>query len=97
MDSRRIDVLKKPDCFVTIETCIARSLRSDQDKFGARSLHSDRTVRVLGLYVATEQVFDTMPRDVRDQCAGFRARPRSNHGSRRCDDYRLTFPVSFST
>ncbi|WZZ51310.1 hypothetical protein YC2023_051417 [Brassica napus] len=24
-------------------------------------------------------VFDTMPRDVRDQCAGFRARPRFNH------------------
>ncbi|KAF3571021.1 hypothetical protein F2Q69_00058956 [Brassica cretica] len=24
------------------------------------------------------RVFDTMPRDVRDQCAGFRARPRSN-------------------
>ncbi|KAF3557796.1 hypothetical protein F2Q69_00013668 [Brassica cretica] len=26
------------------------------------------------------RVFDTMPRDVRDQCAGFRARPRFNHG-----------------
>ncbi|KAF3564148.1 hypothetical protein DY000_02016474 [Brassica cretica] len=27
-------------------------------------------------------VFDIMPRDVRDQCAGFRARPRSSHGFR---------------
>ncbi|KAF3512644.1 hypothetical protein F2Q69_00006714 [Brassica cretica] len=33
------------------------------------------------------QVFDTMPRDVRDQRVGFRERPRSNHGFRGCDDY----------
>ena len=26
------------------------------------------------------RVFDTMPRDVRDQCAGFRARPRFTFG-----------------
>ncbi|KAF3537665.1 hypothetical protein F2Q69_00023354 [Brassica cretica] len=32
------------------------------------------------------KVFDTMPRDVRDQCAGFRARPRFTPGFRRCDD-----------
>ncbi|KAF3544539.1 hypothetical protein DY000_02008006 [Brassica cretica] len=42
------------------------------------------------------RVFDTMPRDVRDQCAGFRARPRSNHGFRGCDDYfDLHFPYRF--
>ncbi|KAF3532554.1 hypothetical protein DY000_02041407 [Brassica cretica] len=42
------------------------------------------------------QVFDTMPRDVRDQCVGFRARPRSNHGFRGCDDYfDLRFPYRF--
>ncbi|WZZ86411.1 hypothetical protein YC2023_114990 [Brassica napus] len=41
-------------------------------------------------------VFDTMPRDVRDQCAGFRASPRSNHGFRGCDDYfDLRFPYRF--
>ena len=28
------------------------------------------------------KVFDTMPRDVRDQCDGFSVRPRSNHGFR---------------
>ena len=28
------------------------------------------------------RVFDTMPRDVRDQCAGFRARPRFTFGLR---------------
>ena len=28
------------------------------------------------------RVFDTILRDVRDQCAGFRVRPRSNHGFR---------------
>ena len=33
------------------------------------------------------RVFDTMPRDVRDQCVGFKARPRSNHSFRGCDDY----------
>ncbi|KAF3538150.1 hypothetical protein F2Q69_00021121 [Brassica cretica] len=32
------------------------------------------------------RVFDTMPRDVRDQCAGFRARPRFTPGFRECDD-----------
>ncbi|WZY72154.1 hypothetical protein YC2023_004394 [Brassica napus] len=32
------------------------------------------------------RVFDTMPRDVRDQCAGFRARPRFTPGFRGCDD-----------
>ncbi|KAF3607900.1 hypothetical protein DY000_02046393 [Brassica cretica] len=32
------------------------------------------------------KVFDTMPRDVRDQCAGFRARPRLTPGFRGCDD-----------
>ncbi|KAF3541276.1 hypothetical protein F2Q69_00021597 [Brassica cretica] len=32
------------------------------------------------------KVFDTMPRDVRDQCAGFRARPRFTPGFRGCDD-----------
>ncbi|WZY72271.1 hypothetical protein YC2023_004511 [Brassica napus] len=31
-------------------------------------------------------VFDTMPRDVRDQCAGLRARPRFTPGFRGCDD-----------
>ena len=42
------------------------------------------------------RVFDTMPRDVRDQCAGFRVRPRSNHGFRGCDDYfDLRFPYRF--
>ncbi|KAF2620670.1 hypothetical protein F2Q68_00039309 [Brassica cretica] len=41
-------------------------------------------------------VFDTMPKDVRDQCAEFRVRPRSNHGFRRCDDYfDLRFPYRF--
>ncbi|KAF3500472.1 hypothetical protein F2Q69_00042379 [Brassica cretica] len=32
------------------------------------------------------KVFDTMPRDVRDQCAGFRARPRFTPGFRGCND-----------
>ncbi|KAF3547336.1 hypothetical protein DY000_02008793 [Brassica cretica] len=32
------------------------------------------------------RVFDTMPRDVRDQCAGYRARPRFTPGFRGCDD-----------
>ncbi|KAF3502356.1 hypothetical protein F2Q69_00042882 [Brassica cretica] len=32
------------------------------------------------------KVFDTMPRDVRDQCAEFRARPRFTPGFRGCDD-----------
>ncbi|KAF3560891.1 hypothetical protein DY000_02013746 [Brassica cretica] len=32
------------------------------------------------------KVFDTMPRDVRDECAGFRARPRFTPGFRGCDD-----------
>ncbi|KAF3539666.1 hypothetical protein F2Q69_00023814 [Brassica cretica] len=32
------------------------------------------------------KVFDTMPRDVRDQCAGFRARLRFTPGFRGCDD-----------
>ncbi|WZY86738.1 hypothetical protein YC2023_033122 [Brassica napus] len=39
-------------------------------------------------------VFDTMPRDVRDQCTGFRARPRFTPGFRKCDDYfdlRISF------
>ncbi|KAF3598529.1 hypothetical protein F2Q69_00037033 [Brassica cretica] len=37
-----------------------------------------------------------MPRDVRDQCARFRASPRSNHGFRGCDDYfDLRFPYRF--
>ncbi|KAF3560538.1 hypothetical protein DY000_02016352 [Brassica cretica] len=41
-------------------------------------------------------VFDTMPRDVRDQCAGFRIRRRSNHGFMGCDDYfDLRFPYRF--
>ena len=30
--------------------------------------------------------FDIMPRDVRDQCVGFRARPRLTSGFRGCDD-----------
>ena len=42
------------------------------------------------------RVFDTMPKDVRDQCAEFRVRPRSNHGFRRCDDFfDLRFPYRF--
>ncbi|WZZ70982.1 hypothetical protein YC2023_082352 [Brassica napus] len=42
------------------------------------------------------RVFDTMPRDVRNQCARFRARSRSNHGFRGCDDYfDLRFPYHF--
>ncbi|WZZ34646.1 hypothetical protein YC2023_018047 [Brassica napus] len=42
------------------------------------------------------RVFDTMPRDVRDQCAGFRTRPRSNHSFRGFDDYfDLRFPYRF--
>ncbi|KAF3555998.1 hypothetical protein F2Q69_00013825 [Brassica cretica] len=32
------------------------------------------------------KVFDTMPRDVRDQCAGFRERPRFTPGFRGCND-----------
>ena len=32
------------------------------------------------------KVFDTMPRDVRDKCAGFRARPRFTPVFRGCDD-----------
>ncbi|KAF3497165.1 hypothetical protein DY000_02054065 [Brassica cretica] len=32
------------------------------------------------------KVLDTMPRDVRDQCTGFRARPRFTPGFRGCDD-----------
>ena len=32
------------------------------------------------------RVFDTMPRDVRDQCTEFMGRPRSNHGFRGCDE-----------
>ncbi|WZZ15713.1 hypothetical protein YC2023_108802 [Brassica napus] len=31
-------------------------------------------------------VFDTMPRDVKDQCAGFTVRPRFTPGFRGCDD-----------
>nr|VDD23449.1 unnamed protein product [Brassica oleracea] len=57
----------------------------------AWSLRIDRAVCMCGSCVVTElarilakrqilgsriKVFDTMPRDVRDQCAGFRARPR---------------------
>ncbi|KAF3517799.1 hypothetical protein DY000_02060063 [Brassica cretica] len=42
------------------------------------------------------RVLDTMPRDVRDQCVGFRVRPRSNHGFRGCDDFFvLRFPYGF--
>ncbi|KAF3573297.1 hypothetical protein F2Q69_00058428 [Brassica cretica] len=44
------------------------------------------------------RVFDTLPRDVREQCAEFRARPRSNHGFKGCDDYfDLRFPFDEST
>ncbi|WZY72148.1 hypothetical protein YC2023_004388 [Brassica napus] len=56
----------------------------------------------LGRYVATEwddrsvaTVFDTMPRDVRDQCAGFRARPRFTPGFRGCDDSFILIPYRF--
>ena len=35
--------------------------------------------QILGSHI---RAFDTMPRDVRDQCAWFRARLRSNHGFR---------------
>ena len=38
------------------------------------------------ILVSRIKVFDTMPRDVRDQCAGFRARPRFTPGFSRCDD-----------
>ncbi|KAF2592340.1 hypothetical protein F2Q70_00043233 [Brassica cretica] len=63
-------------------------------RFGrARLLRSDRAEQTFDRYVATEQngrsvatVFDTMPRDVRDQCAGFRARPKFTPGFRGCDD-----------
>ncbi|WZY72505.1 hypothetical protein YC2023_004745 [Brassica napus] len=49
--------------------------------------------RNLSLCELLYSVFDTMPSDIRDQCAGFRARPRSNHGFRWCDDYfSLRFP-----
>ena len=42
------------------------------------------------------RVFDTMPRAVRDQCAGFKVRHRSNHGFRGCNNYfDLHFPYRF--
>uniref|UniRef100_A0A0D3DL75 Uncharacterized protein n=1 Tax=Brassica oleracea var. oleracea TaxID=109376 RepID=A0A0D3DL75_BRAOL len=67
--------------------------------FPARPLRSSLFVEVIK-YVAANgilyRVFDTMPRDVRDQCDGFRARPRSNHDFRGCDDYfDLRFPYHF--
>ncbi|WZZ15725.1 hypothetical protein YC2023_108814 [Brassica napus] len=34
------------------------------------------------LFPLDNRVFDTMPRDVRDLCAGFRARPRFTFGLR---------------
>ncbi|KAF3573453.1 hypothetical protein F2Q69_00058883 [Brassica cretica] len=52
--------------------------------------------RMLTLCELLYPVFDIMPRDVRDQCAGFRVRPRSDHGFRGCDDYfNLRFPYRF--
>ncbi|KAF3528247.1 hypothetical protein DY000_02039662 [Brassica cretica] len=72
--------------------------RSDQDKVVTKvNFQVNFTWRLPGMllpmavYMGVEgrlrvviSVFDTMPRDVRDQCAGFRARPRSNHGFRGC-------------
>ncbi|KAF2550974.1 hypothetical protein F2Q68_00033528 [Brassica cretica] len=46
-------------------------------------------------HVLGSRIFDIMPRDVRDQCAGFRARPRSHHGFRGCDDY-FDLPTNLS-
>ncbi|KAF3589764.1 hypothetical protein F2Q69_00029810 [Brassica cretica] len=62
----------------------AWSLRSDRALARDRSLRSDRAfnglkdARILAkrqILGSRIKVFDTMPRDVRDQCAGFRARP----------------------
>ncbi|KAF3495703.1 hypothetical protein DY000_02052649 [Brassica cretica] len=73
----------------------ARSLRSDRatffglfsddSRFFCRALHARILAKrqILGSRI---KVFDTMPRDVRDQCAGFRARPRFTPGFRGCDD-----------
>ncbi|KAF3517103.1 hypothetical protein DY000_02058562 [Brassica cretica] len=58
--------------------------------FPARPLRSSLYVEVIRCVAADGilyGVFDTMPRDVRDQCDGFRARPRSNYGFKGCDDY----------
>uniref|UniRef100_A0A0D3BXY6 Uncharacterized protein n=1 Tax=Brassica oleracea var. oleracea TaxID=109376 RepID=A0A0D3BXY6_BRAOL len=68
----------------------ARSLRSDRTSGRAWSQRSDRALGRAELRISEDarilakrqilgsriKVFDTMPRDVRDQCAGFRARPR---------------------
>ncbi|KAG5393507.1 hypothetical protein IGI04_023470 [Brassica rapa subsp. trilocularis] len=60
------------------------SLRRRKDyELSSRNLTLDARIlvkrQILGSFI---RVFDTMPRDVRDQCDGFRARPRSTHGFR---------------
>ncbi|KAF2618105.1 hypothetical protein F2Q68_00038954 [Brassica cretica] len=80
---------------VETDSFAGRSLRSDRPsgldgRFGRyvptdRVAYSVATRSRVGRYVATDRmawVFDTMPRDVRNQCAALRAIPRSNQGFR---------------
>ncbi|KAF3567406.1 hypothetical protein DY000_02017150 [Brassica cretica] len=71
-----------------------------KDVVGQGLDHGTLTFKVIRSNIGKEtilgsriKVFDTMPRDVRDQCAGFRARPRFTPGFRGCD-IRLTFKSS---
>ncbi|WZY77828.1 hypothetical protein YC2023_024212 [Brassica napus] len=51
-------------------------------RFGVKKENYELSSRNLTLCELLYLVFDTMPRDVRDQCAGFRARPRFTPGFR---------------
>ncbi|CAN6801982.1 unnamed protein product [Brassica oleracea] len=59
--------------YVEVIRCVA----ADGILYGYARILAKR--QILGSRI---RVFHTMPRDVRDQCVGFRARPRSNHGFR---------------
>ncbi|WZY87050.1 hypothetical protein YC2023_033434 [Brassica napus] len=55
-------------------------------RLGVKKEEYELSSRNLTLCELIYPVFDTMPRDVRDQCAGFRARPRFTPGFSGCDD-----------
>ncbi|WZZ59514.1 hypothetical protein YC2023_059621 [Brassica napus] len=66
---------------------VIRRVLADGILYGCRGKTTNARIlakrQILGSRI---KVFDTMPRDVRDQCAGFRARPRFTPGFRGCDD-----------
>ncbi|KAF3560916.1 hypothetical protein DY000_02015198 [Brassica cretica] len=66
-------------CRIDVSEELGRYVATERDRH-ARILAKRQ---ILGSRI---RVFDTMPRDVRDQCAEFWARPRFTPGFRGCDD-----------